>query len=87
MRDLMEDSSTPGRDDTGARAAELSERARLAEQMTADIRGRRDQAIIAAIEAGWTTRAIGELCSLTASQISTIWRRERPARPRRAPAG
>lgn len=75
------------REATGSRAAELAERVRLAEEMAAGIRGRRDEAIIAAIEAGWTTRAIGELCGLTASQISTIWRRERPARPRRAPAG
>ena len=82
----MGEDPAPGHDAAGARAGELAERVRLAEQMTADIRARRDAAIIAAIEAGWTTRAIGDVCGLTASQVSTIWRRERPARPRRAPA-
>lgn len=83
----MGDGPSADREAAGSRGGELAERVRLGEEVTAGIRGRPDEAIIAAIDAGWTTRAVGELCGLTASQISTIWRRERPARPRRAPAG
>lgn len=70
-----------------ARAVALSERTRLAEEWLADIRERRDRAIRDAIgSGGTTTRALGAACGLTASQVSAIWRRENPARPRR-PSG
>jgi len=72
-----------GPDDPASRAEQLAERTRTAEGMAADIRRRRDEAIVAAIEAGWTTRALGSRLGLTASQVSAIWRREHPPRPRR----
>lgn len=69
-----------------ARAIALSERTRLAEEWLADIRERRDQAIRDAIgSGGTTTRALGAACGLTASQVSAIWRRQNPPRPRRSP--
>lgn len=68
------------------RARALAERTRLAEGLLADVRSRRDDAICEAIRTGRvTTRELGRMCGLTASQVSAIWRRENPARPRRPP--
>lgn len=68
------------------RAGELAGQVREAEAELAALRAERDAAICAAVRAGYTTRAIGRGCALTASQVSAIWRRDHPARPRRGPA-
>jgi hypothetical protein len=74
----------PAADGSVARAIELAERVRAAEGLLSDIRERRDQAIRDAIASGGvTTRELGRRCGLTASQVSAIWRREHPPRPRR----
>ncbi len=68
-----------------ARAIELAGETRSAEAAASELRDRRDSAIIEAIRAGVTTRELGRLCGLTASQVSAIWRRDNPPRPRRPP--
>jgi hypothetical protein len=83
-RAAIEDDGAPA--DPLERAVTLAGRARAAEELLGDIRARRDDAICEAIRAGGiTTRELGRRCGLTASQVSAIWRRDNPARPRRPP--
>jgi hypothetical protein len=73
--------------DAPARGLAPSERARLVGEPLADIRTRRDAAIRSAFgEGDIAARELGRRCGHTASQISAIWRRAHPARPRRPEA-
>ena len=63
-------------------ARALAAAAREAEERAEALRRLRDRAIIGLIEAGWSTRRVGGELGLTATQVSTIWRRTRPARGR-----
>lgn len=62
------------------KARELADAAREAEERADSLRRLRDRAIIQLIEAGWSTRRVGRELGLTATQVSTVWRRSRPAR-------
>jgi DNA-binding NarL/FixJ family response regulator len=61
-------------------ARELAAAAREAEERAEALRRLRDRAIIGLIEAGWSTRRVGRELGLTATQVSTVWRRSRPPR-------
>jgi len=63
-------------------ARELAAAATEAEERADALRRLRDRAIIGLIEAGWSTRRVGRELGLTATQVSTIWRRSRPPRGR-----
>ena len=66
-------------------AIALADETRSAEAAASRLRDRRDHAIVEAIRSGITTRELGRRCGLTASQVSAIWRRDNPPRPRRRP--
>lgn len=79
--------AVPSDPDTLARQArELAGAARDAEERAEALRRLRDRAIVGLIEAGWSTRRVGRELGMTATQVSTIWRRTRPARGRGNPA-
>jgi hypothetical protein len=70
-------------------AKELAAAAREAEERAEALRRLRDRAVIGILERhGMSTRRLGAHLGLTATQVSTIWRRTRPARApgRRPPA-
>ena len=73
-------------------AQELAQHVRDAEERAQALRTLRDRAIITLLEQGMSTRKVGAHLGLTATQVSTIWRRVRPARasgrrPRQAESG
>ncbi|MEZ5080193.1 MAG: hypothetical protein R2878_05945 [Thermoleophilia bacterium] len=73
-------------------AQELAQHVRDAEERAQALRTLRDRAIITLLEQGMSTRKVGAHLGLTATQVSTIWRRVRPARasgrrPRQAKSG
>jgi len=78
--------STPpaGRDPEALvrQAQELAAAAREAEERAEALRRLRDRAIVQLIESGWSTRRVGRELGLTATQVSTVWRRSRPPRGR-----
>ncbi|MFN8110036.1 MAG: hypothetical protein U0Y82_09365 [Thermoleophilia bacterium] len=62
-------------------AEELAGHVRDAEERTVALRTLRDRAIIQLLENGMSTRKLGAHLGLTATQVSAVWRRTRPARP------
>lgn len=74
--------------DTLKQAVDLAAAVREAEQKVVALRRLRDRAVIQLIEQGMSTRGLGAHLGLTATQVSAIWRRTRPARPSgRRPGG
>ncbi len=74
--------------DTLKQAVDLAAAVREAEEKVVALRRLRDRAVIQLLEQGMSTRRLGAHLGLTATQVSTIWRRTRPARPSgRRPGG
>jgi hypothetical protein len=76
----------PDTDTLLRQAQELAAAVREAEERAEALRRLRDRAVLGLLEAGWSTRRVGRELGLTATQVSTIWRRTRPARGRGNPA-
>ncbi len=67
--------------DTLKQAVDLAAAVREAEEKVVALRRLRDRAVIQLLEQGMPTRRLGAHLGLTATQVSAIWRRTRPARP------
>jgi len=62
-------------------AVRLAQAVREAEERATALRQLRDRAVLRLLDRGMSTRGLGAHLGLTATQVSAIWRRTRPARP------